>query len=184
MGQFSWLDCNDNSQILNDVNEDVFVLVPKEFGGEKIAETYYDGYGHFGSRDIYSLVAEWNREYLSTHPEFEIPYHGKVKNMFWYPYYSDLSLSPDEVVQRVRSNVRFSDTMSRYNFDFKYRYIGIDIACYDKQNAALPYPIKITHNWFCSYEQCPYSKTDPLQGWEMNPELDEDFNEDDYDMEL
>ena len=61
MGQFSWLDCMDGSQILDDVYEDSYLLIPKEFGGGHILEQCYDGYGHFGGRDVYALVAQWNR---------------------------------------------------------------------------------------------------------------------------
>lgn len=45
------------------------------------------------------------------------------------------------------------------------RSIGIDIACYDEDNASLPYPIKITSKktGIC-YEELPPSKWDPEQG--------------------
>lgn len=65
MGQFSWLDCKTEEQVLDNVCRDVYVLVPKEFGGGHIKETCYDGYGNFGGHDIYDLVAEWNRKQLS-----------------------------------------------------------------------------------------------------------------------
>lgn len=61
MGQFSWLDCKTQEQVLDDVCRDVYVLVPKEFGGGHIKETCYDGYGRFGGRDVYALVAQWNK---------------------------------------------------------------------------------------------------------------------------
>ena len=61
MGQFSWLDCKSGEQVLDDVERDVYLLVPREFGGGHIKETCYDGYGHFGGRDAYALVAQWNR---------------------------------------------------------------------------------------------------------------------------
>lgn len=60
MGQFSWLDCKTQEQVLDDVRRDVYVLIPKEFGGGHIKEECYDGYGHFGGRDVYALVANWN----------------------------------------------------------------------------------------------------------------------------
>lgn len=60
MGQFSWLDCKDGSQVLDDVWEDVYLLIPKDFGGGHIEEHFYDGYGRFGGRDVYALVAQWN----------------------------------------------------------------------------------------------------------------------------
>lgn len=70
MGQFSWLDCDRENEghraILDNVADDVYVLVPKEFGGGHILETEYDGYGNFGGHDIYDLVADWNKEYITS----------------------------------------------------------------------------------------------------------------------
>lgn len=60
MGQFSWLDCVTGEPILDDVPRKSYVLVPKAFGGGHIEEGCYDGYGHFGGRDVYALVANWN----------------------------------------------------------------------------------------------------------------------------
>ena len=60
MGQFSWLDCKTGEQVLDDLVRDVYLLVPKEFGGGHIHETCYDGYGRFGGHDAYALVAQWN----------------------------------------------------------------------------------------------------------------------------
>ena len=61
MGQFSWLDCKDGSQIIDNKLEDVYLLIPKRFGGGHIREIQYDGYGHFCYQDVYALVARWNR---------------------------------------------------------------------------------------------------------------------------
>ena len=72
MGQFSWLDCEDGSQIVDNKIADVYVLVPEEVGGGHIHERCYDGYGNFGGRDVYELVADWNRRYLKEHPDFRI----------------------------------------------------------------------------------------------------------------
>ena len=49
--------------------------------------------------------------------------------------------------------------------EYWLREIGIDIACYDEQNADLPYPIKITHDANAVYEDCEPSPADPCQGW-------------------
>ena len=38
MGQISWLDCKTGKQIVNNRFRDVFVLVPKEYGGKSIRE--------------------------------------------------------------------------------------------------------------------------------------------------
>lgn len=173
MGQFSWLDCKTGEQILDDVERDVYVLVPREFGGGHIKETFYDGYGDFGGYDIFDLVADWNREYLSQNPDFEMQYakkrdkyvkeyqkthpdyiediNLKVSDYKWYEDYAN----PDKTREEIGKNLSWG----------KYRCVGIDIACYDEDNEALPYPIKITHDKNAVYEWCPPSPSDPNQGW-------------------
>lgn len=154
MGQFSWLDCVTEEQIIDNKVKDVYVLVPKEFHkeyGERIKEYCYDGYGNFGGYDIYDLVADWNREYLSKHPEHEAT-DTKVSEKKWYKAYADLSKSREEVAEKALCK--------------EWRSIGIDIACYDEDNAKLPYPIKITYNDNAIYEDCEPSLGDPNQGWE------------------
>lgn len=125
MGQFSWLDCKTGEQVLDDVQRDVYVLVPTDFGGGHIKETLYDGYGRFGGRDVYALVAQWN--------------------------------VPEKCI----------------GDDAADRCIGIDIACYDEQNASLRFPIKITHDSEAVYEDCEPSKSDPYQGWIVNDDDEE-----------
>lgn len=180
MGQFSWLDCVTGKQIVDDKRRDVYLLVPKEFGGGHIKETCYDGYGHFGEYDVYDLVARWNREYLSDNPNYIFPYafsraqyvmnyvksnpdyseriELQIRDKDWYEVYRDLSLSEEDVVARVKE-IRNSDW-------FKWRFIGIELACYDENNEALPFPIKITYDKNAVYEDCATSKSDPNQGWE------------------
>lgn len=132
MGQFSWLDCKTREQVLDDVERDVFVLIPQEFGGGHLKESCYDGYGHFGGRDVYALVAGWN------------------------------------MPESITGN------------DEEDRLLGIEIACYDKDNRALKYPIKITHDPLAIYEDCEPSDGDPDQGWIVDEEEDwEDEEEED-----
>ena len=160
MGQFSWLDCKTGEQILDDVERNVYVLVPREFGGGHIKETCYDGYGQFGGHDIYDLVADWNREYLSQHPEHVIPSNRKqVRDYKWYETYSNPGKTREDIAKICSWG--------------EYRTLGIDIACYNKDNEALPYPIKITHDKDAVYEWCPPSPSDPNQGWEVYDDDDE-----------
>ncbi|MBR5948190.1 MAG: hypothetical protein IKZ82_06025 [Clostridia bacterium] len=163
MGQFSWLDCVDCSQIRDNWLRDVYVLVPKEFGGGHIKEECYNGYGDFGSgrptnpdgsytgtdfhtSDIYDLVVDWNRAYLEE-------------------YRKDRSFKCDWLQKRSSVEEAFA-TMEK-------REIGISIACYDEDNARLHYPIKITHDPTAVYEDCGPSLSDPDQGW-YSGEDDED----------
>jgi len=180
MGQFSWLDCVTGEQILDDVERDVYVLVPKDFGGGHILEVMYDGYGHFGGKDIYELVADWNRGVLKEdyifphaikrynivkilkqhHPDYEEQFEFKAIEKDWWMAYSDLSLDKRGI---------------EYVTGHEYRHIGIDLACYDEDNEALPFPIKITHDPNAVYEDCKPSLSDPNQGWLVEDDEEEDW---------
>lgn len=152
MGQFSWLDCVDGKQIIDNYEKTSYVLVPREFGGGHIATGRYDGYGHFGGYDIYELVAEWNKEYIPQYVKL-------MKAGKWEcdPYTSDID-----------------DLMAYYNdqpLDVELRNLGITLACYDEDNARLKYPIKITYHPDVTYEECKPSPSDPDQGWGTPDEL-------------
>lgn len=148
MGQFSWLDCKTGEQVVDNKRRNVYVLIPKEFGGGHIKEECYDGYGNFGGHDIYDLVVDWNREYLEEY---------RQDNTFVCDW-----------LQKKASVEDALNTMEK-------REVGISIACYDKDNERLHYPIKITHDPDAVYEECSPSMSDPNQGWEFND------NEDDND---
>lgn len=72
MGQFSWITCDTNKQVIVGKCQEVHALVPKEFGGGHIVEECYDGCGHFGKYDIYDLVADWNKD-TATRDNFRTP---------------------------------------------------------------------------------------------------------------
>lgn len=149
MGQFSWLDCkNKKRQILDDVPAKVYLLVPKEFGGGHIEETCYDGYGHFGDKDVYDLIAEWNIDFIPEMLDLASAEKWKCSVDTW-----------DE------DNMRRFCNGEELDENYEKRYIGIKLACYDEDNARIPYPIKITHNGNAVYEDCEPSLSDPNQGW-------------------
>jgi len=161
MGQFSWLDCKTNEQILDDVERDVYVLVPREFGGGHIKETCYDGYGNFGGHDIYDLVVDWNKKYLK---------HIVKEINTWKCDWDERSI---EVLNDFLHG-REAVFLNNGNWKMEKRHFGITLACYDEDNTRLRYPIKITHDKNAVYEWCPPSKSDPNQGWEWESEYDED----------
>ena len=166
MGQFSWLDCKTDEQIVDDKRRDVYVLVPREFGGSHIKETCYDGYGHFGGYDIFDLIANWNREYIDSYHEY--PYSKRVLGEEpWADLYLNLENSISDIENKMRETNKY----------WEYRYIGIALACYDEDNEALTFPIKITHDPNAIYEWCPPSKSDPNQGWECEDEWDDEEDE-------
>lgn len=162
MGQFSWLDCITEEQIVDNKVRDVYVLIPKEFGGGHIRETCYDGYGNFGGHDIFDLIADWNRESLQI--DSELPYRKtKLGDEVWAKLYFNILNSKKDIENEMKITSPY----------WEYCYIGITLASYDEDNASLPYPIKITHDPYAIYEYCSPSKSDPNQGWEY--EEDEDW---------
>lgn len=159
MGCFSWKFADRDNKRRLKIGREAYVLCPD---GTSLYEENYDGYGNFGGKDIYDLVADWNREFLSQNPDFVIRSTGvKVSSYKWYLYYADLALSSKEMEKRLREEGWWYGCTV-------YRDIGIDIACCDEDNEALQYPIKI-----CSlkpvettqyYQELPASKGDLYQG--------------------
>lgn len=60
MGQFSWFTQDDHSQIVDDKKADVYMVDPRD--GTVYKETCYKGYGVFGGRDFYELLADMNKD--------------------------------------------------------------------------------------------------------------------------
>lgn len=168
MGQFSWLLCDKGNDehyaMLDNVTRDSYLLVPPPFQskyGKYIKETCYDGYGDMGGYDVYDLVAEWNKAYI---PEIIKQRNGKMAS---------------------GQNMNVHNLMAFYNdepYDCPLRYLGIELACYDKDNANLPFPIKIA-SVPLPYNSVPASESDPNQGWGCDDEEDEydEYDEDEED---
>ena len=82
----------------------------------------------------------------------------RLSDFSWWPFYSDLSLSREEL------EIKWNESLPEGSGRQEYRYIGIDLAGLDIDNEAVPYPIKIAKNRASIYEECPPSLRDPLQG--------------------
>ena len=170
MGQFSWLDCVTGEQIIDNKYRDVYLLVPKEFGGGHIKETCYDGYGRFGGKDVYDLVATWNREWASKNPEF-IPECERrpLKEEPWYGLYADLSVREKDVVRKWRESASDNEGCC-----VEWRWIGIVLSCYDEDSSRIPYPVKVTYDKNAVYEKYNFSPEDPNQGWPKEDAYDDE----------
>ena len=156
MGQFSWIYSDTNRQLIDNKRADTYLLVPPLFQekyGKAIYESCYDGYGNFGRYDVYDLIPEWNKNMI---PEIIC----RIKNGNW----------------ECNTNQRDIDNLQNYYegkpITCELRWLGIVMACYDEDNFALEYPIKITTREM-EYENVKPSESDPNQGWECDDE-DED----------
>lgn len=158
MGQFSWIYSDTNKQLIDNRKADTYLLVPKPFQekyGKAIYESCYDGYGKFGRYDVYDLIPEWNKEMIP-----EIIRRIKAEN--W-----KCSTSKNDITN-------LQNYYEGKPITCELRWLGIVMACYDEDNFALEYPIKITTKEM-EYENARPSESDPNQGWES---YDDDEEED------
>lgn len=149
MGSFSWLRANVDTEKANIACGDKFAcLIPKEFGGGYIEDTYQD-YGNLGTKedgrpkyDLYELLAFWNND----RPYF----HGAGETVKDYLYY----------------NGDFPNLKEIDEFTDVNRSIGIDIGCYDREIDRLKYPLKLVSVSYAknhTYEDCPYKSFDDTE---------------------
>lgn len=156
MGSFSWLRANVDTEKANIAEGDKFAcLIPKEFGGGYIEDTYQD-YGNLGTKedgspkyDMYELLAFWNKD----RPYFHLSYTGAGKTVKDNLYYNGDFPNLKEIDEFTNAN----------------RSIGIDIGCYDREIDRLKYPLKLVSVSYAknhTYEDCPYkSFGDTEQGF-------------------
>lgn len=149
MGSFSWMYADSgNTKALN-IGRKAYVPCPD---GTVLYIRKYDGNGCFADRDIYELVVDWNKDYLSID---DISPKG-------------LSAEWDERNRRILTDFisgKSPEYMESVYGESWKRLIGICIACDDKDNASLKYPIKICENLPPDYDTLPPSKSDPNQGF-------------------
>ena len=138
MGSFSWYKADKKENIV--CGEMIKVLIPKEFGGGCIFETYED-YGDIAENgiiyDIYELIAIWNNKKLYKAVK-ELGYNNPAR----------ISSKDKELSYLIRSH-------------------GINIACYDEDHLKCKYPIKfVSANCNMTYEECEnISLSDEEQGF-------------------
>ena len=138
MGSFSWNKADDLTTTENVAYDRPFkFLIPKEFGGGFIKDTYQD-YGYLGSKenwhpkyDMYELLAFWNKAE-------GLEYDGD------YPLMKEI----DEYTDENRNK-------------------GINIGCYNHDILKLKYPLKLVSASFkgCYEDLETCSLSDPDQGF-------------------
>jgi len=118
MGSFSWLKADNLTKVVNVAYGKSFkFLIPKDFGGGFIKDTYQD-YGYLGLKengepkyDMHELLAFWNKDLIQNK---ELKYDGEFPLM-------------KEIDKYTNDN----------------RILGIEIGCYDIQIDKLKYPLKL-----------------------------------------
>lgn len=167
MGLFSWMFADTNNEKALNIYNTAYVPCPN---GAVIIEGYYEGYGIFGGYDIFDLVADWNKEYISetnVRKPLREQWGNTKEDEKWFQtalekYKNDCQRIKDFITEK--SDKYMAET---YGEDWK-REIGIKIACYNKDNAALKYPIKICEKIDSKYHLLPASNSDPNQGLGKN----------------
>lgn len=142
MGSFSWLRADKTTKRSNLTNGDRYkILIPQEFGGGFIKDTYYD-YGYVfhdtdHEADLYGILAYWNK------------CDGMIFDGEEYPS------TMEDILER-------GNTCRQEN-----RRKGIHIGCYDEEIDKLKYPLKlVSASYKGTYEDCEgRSYGDPNQGF-------------------
>ena len=108
---------------------------------KRIEIEHYAGYGIFGREDVYEMVVDWNRDYLKDIFKSMATRHP---DGFW-----GCTLKEIAEAYQMRDKKRVAKLAEDLGKEHPFlrtewkRNIGITIACYDEDNDALPFPIKI-----------------------------------------
>lgn len=144
MGSFSWTRADKTTRRKNLTMGDKYkILVPKEFGGGYIEDTYYDSgiVFHYDKdkkdADLYGILAYWNKCYGMN-------YDGEK-----YP-------------STMEEILKYGNTCDQNN-----RCKGVDIGCYDNDIDKSKYPLKLVSAIYKgTYEDCDMcSYSDPVNGF-------------------
>lgn len=116
----------------------------------------YDGYGRIGRYDVYNLVVDWNKYNLSAilKARRDHIFYNELKEILEKYIESDYDeMCTTEFVKGLVADGKCGEYLIS---DWK-RNIGIMLACEDKDNEALPFPLKVTK----SREAVDYDKLFP-----------------------
>ena len=181
MGIFTWTDATVKSPKKNKWGDYKRKEVV-EYGGyaklicpddTEIETECHDSYGRIGGYDIYELVAEWNRPFLSTDNLSKQPDDPTRYGGLWDFEKEDMKQkgrSDDEIdvldeakrqehfgaavkrwekmaelINAYKAGASDKELLEKYGSDWK-RNLGIAIACDDTNAKKLRYPIKLTKN--------------------------------------
>ena len=144
MGSFSWMRADKTTRRSNLTDGDRYkILIPQEFGGGFIKDTYFDyGYVFYyddtkENADLYGILAYWNK------------CDGMIFDGDEYPS------TMEDILKRGKTTLQNN------------RHQGIEIGCYDSEIDELKYPLKlVSASYKGTYEECDMrSYGDPNQGF-------------------
>ncbi len=141
MGYFTWKDCQGFRKKSLGYGSMVYVFCPN---GELLTEPCYEGYGEFDGQDIYELVVDWNRPWLQDifdRKAKEEPGHFGCE---LHDVAAIAATGGDEAAEALVKERVAAGIYARLMLTDWKRSIGIAIACMDKDNATLPFPIKLS----------------------------------------
>jgi hypothetical protein len=156
MACFSRLDCVTGEQIRIGSQRKIYVLFPKEYGGGHYIAERYDGNGNYSSIKINELIADWNKHmipeilHLVDAGEWEFSATANDKKVL-QNFYEDKPLEEG-----------LTEGVFCHGTDKKE--VGNIMCCFDKDNARLDFPVKVTYCGDAIYEHWNPSKRDPNQG--------------------
>lgn len=182
MGMFSWIDVTGKENIF-DGDDKTIMLIPGDKDIRDSIEDFfdikldnqgisggYDGYGRINGVDVYDVVAFLNicacndEQFQTVYDRIcEIKSKDIADEMtkFRQAYKEGFFNSPEDF-WTLKEEFSLPDRI----FDTEFRIYGIDLACYDEDNARLPYPIKLTVDETMIYENALFSMGDPNQGFQ------------------
>lgn len=129
----------------------VAFLIPKEFGGGKIVERHYDGYGHFGYEEAFELLAEWNLDYLSE-DLLKVPVKEEYSREWFYTAAVERRNKLCLCLQELKTNGA-SFMKKKYGKEWKRDLIINFYFELQERQERLKYPLKIVENLNLSYEE-------------------------------
>ena len=145
----------------------VAVLIPKEFGGGRIIEKSYEGYGVFGGHDVFELLLKWNQKYLTPEnlekpnvDDYGVDKRSRENYLTALHEYECLC----ELISDYKNGMSSQKLSKKYWSDWK-RDLGIEVGDDEDRRARLKYPLKIVEDLSLSYEDVEgFSKDCPYQG--------------------
>ena len=159
MGCFSWLRAEHKTKRANITGGDTYkILVPEEFGGGFIRDTYEDYGKVFDSgREGYYEDKDGNR-----YPSNEFPVNDLYGIHAYWNGCKGMQALTEDYPQTMLDILRNGNTTLQDN-----RCKGIDIAGYDYQIESVKFPLKLVSlSYKGTYEECPgRSYGDPEQGF-------------------